>query len=103
MGGRAGGRLWGMIVAWAQGVLLPQSPLPTAQYRIRRPHCYARAALISEHTHTRTLPLSPRSRLPCRLQYFSRVFRATKFSFLDSLKEVIHDIKYYLVFLALIL
>ncbi|PRW33106.1 transient receptor potential channel [Chlorella sorokiniana] len=38
-----------------------------------------------------------------RLQYFSRVFRATRFSFLDSLKEVIHDVKWYLVFLLLML
>ncbi|KAI7841125.1 hypothetical protein COHA_005096 [Chlorella ohadii] len=38
-----------------------------------------------------------------RLQYFSRVFRATRFAFLDSLKEVIHDVKWYLVFLLLIM
>jgi hypothetical protein len=42
---------------------------------------------------------------PClgrRLQYFSRLFRATRFSFLDSLKEVLHGVKFYLLFLLLI-
>lgn len=37
-----------------------------------------------------------------RLQYFSRVFRATRFSFLEDIKEVLHDIKWYLLFLALL-
>lgn len=39
----------------------------------------------------------------CRLQYFSRVFPATRFSFLDSLKEVLHDVKMYLLFLVLVM
>ncbi|KAI3431652.1 hypothetical protein D9Q98_004699 [Chlorella vulgaris] len=38
-----------------------------------------------------------------RLQYFSRVFPATRFSFLDSLKEVLHDVKMYLLFLVLVM
>ncbi|KAL6778251.1 TRP11A [Auxenochlorella protothecoides x Auxenochlorella symbiontica] len=37
-----------------------------------------------------------------RLQYFSRVFKSTRFSFVDDLKEVMHDVKYYLVFLLLV-
>ncbi|KAL4438682.1 hypothetical protein ABPG77_006286 [Micractinium sp. CCAP 211/92] len=38
-----------------------------------------------------------------RLQYFSRVFRATRFAFLDDVKEVLHDVKWYLVFLGMLL
>ncbi|KAL4440082.1 hypothetical protein ABPG75_003083 [Micractinium tetrahymenae] len=37
-----------------------------------------------------------------RLQYFSRVFRATRFAFLDDVKEVLHDVKWYLAFLGLL-
>ena len=83
--------------------MLPQPPpLLNAQHPLRRVQRFAAAAFTLTHTHTHPVP--PAILLPwCRLQYFSRVFRATKFSFLDSLKEVIHDIKYYLVFLALIL
>lgn len=37
-----------------------------------------------------------------RLQYFSRVFTPTRFSFVDDLKEVLQDCKWYLAFLVLI-
>ncbi|PSC73953.1 WD-40 repeat [Micractinium conductrix] len=37
-----------------------------------------------------------------RLQYFSRVFRATRFAFLEDIKEVLHDVKYYLAFIVLL-
>jgi len=38
-----------------------------------------------------------------RLQYFSRLFTPTKFAFLDDLKEVIEDVRWYLLFILLIL
>lgn len=38
-----------------------------------------------------------------RLQYFSRVFPNTRFSFVDDLKAVLSDVKYYLVFLVVII
>jgi Ion transport protein len=37
-----------------------------------------------------------------RLQYFSRVFTPTKFAFLDDLKEVVQDVRWYLLFILLI-
>lgn len=37
-----------------------------------------------------------------RLQYFSRVFNPTKFAFLDDIKAVLHDVRWYLVFIMLI-
>ena len=38
-----------------------------------------------------------------RLQYFSRVFNPTKFAFLDDIKAVLHDVRWYLVFIVLII
>jgi hypothetical protein len=38
-----------------------------------------------------------------RLQYFSRVFPNTRFSFVDDLRAVLSDVKYYLLFLMLII
>lgn len=37
-----------------------------------------------------------------RLQYFSRVFRATRFAFVDDLVAVVKDVKTYLLFLSLV-
>ncbi|KAH7624970.1 hypothetical protein Ndes2526B_g00345 [Nannochloris sp. 'desiccata'] len=37
-----------------------------------------------------------------RLQYFSRVFTPTRFAFLDDLKEVVQDVRWYLLFILLI-
>lgn len=37
-----------------------------------------------------------------RLQYFSRVFKSTRFSFVDDIKEVLHDVKFYLIFILLV-
>lgn len=37
-----------------------------------------------------------------RLQYFSRVFRATRFAFVDDLVAVVKDVKTYLAFLAMV-
>lgn len=38
-----------------------------------------------------------------RLQYFSRVFPNTRFSFVDDIKAVLSDVKYYIVFLVVII
>ncbi len=38
-----------------------------------------------------------------RLQYFSRVFPNTRFSFVDDLKAVLSDVKYYIIFLVVII
>ena len=38
-----------------------------------------------------------------RLQYFSRVFPSTRFSFFDDLTEVLRDVRWYLIFLVLII
>ena len=38
-----------------------------------------------------------------RLQYFSRVFKHTRFSFVEDIKEVLKDVKWYLVFLTMII
>jgi hypothetical protein len=37
-----------------------------------------------------------------KLQYFSRVFTPTKFAFLDDLKAVVSDVRWYIVFILLI-
>ncbi|WPT12589.1 Transient receptor potential cation channel subfamily V member 3 [Picochlorum sp. SENEW3] len=38
-----------------------------------------------------------------RLQYFSRVFPNTRFSFVDDLKAVLSDVRYYILFLIIII
>ncbi|GAB4820880.1 hypothetical protein N2152v2_007926 [Parachlorella kessleri] len=38
-----------------------------------------------------------------KLQYFSQAFRPTRFAFLDTVREVTSDLKYYLLFLLLVM
>ncbi|GAB4819760.1 hypothetical protein N2152v2_006806 [Parachlorella kessleri] len=49
------------------------------------------------------LPAAQCILLMFRLQYYSQVFRPTRFAFLDTIAEVFRDLRWYLVFLLLVM